>query len=139
MLIFILETRLLASRAVDLKEQLRYNSVHGVDSNGLSGGIWMIWDSLRISVDILPHGSHAIHSLVLRKLLCRIPQVKMEHVFRKANSIADHLLKLGLDVLPGIHFFDVAPPTCNLSIFSDLRSTSFPRICNSVGFQFHPP
>lgn len=64
MLIFIIETRLPAVMADDLKVELKYDSVHGVDSNGLSGGIWMIWDSTRISVDILPHGNQAIHVLV---------------------------------------------------------------------------
>lgn len=64
MLIFILETRLAASKAEDLKIRLRFDKVYGIDSNGLSGGIWMLWDSERISVDILPHGSQSIHALV---------------------------------------------------------------------------
>lgn len=63
-LIFILETRLPASRVEDLKTALRYDSAHGVDANGLSGGIWMIWDSLKVSVDILPHSNQAIHALI---------------------------------------------------------------------------
>lgn len=64
MIIFILETRLPASRIERLKSLLRLESSHGVDSIGLSGGIWMLWDAARISVDILPHGRQAIHALV---------------------------------------------------------------------------
>lgn len=64
MLIYILETRLPFSRIDNLKKKLKLYEVHGVDSNGLSGGIWMFWDSRRISVDILPHSHQAIHALV---------------------------------------------------------------------------
>lgn len=64
MLIFILETRLPAFKVEELRIQLQYDSVHGVDAQGLSGGIWMLCDSTKIVVDILPHNNQAIHAFV---------------------------------------------------------------------------
>lgn len=63
-MLFILQTRLPVSRMDKIKRMLEFDSAHRVDSNGLSGGIWMLWDSSRISVDILPHGTQGIHALV---------------------------------------------------------------------------
>lgn len=73
MLVFILETRLPAFKVEELKTLLDFDSVHGIDANGLSGGIWMLWDSLRISVDILPHGTQAIHAIVQEPLVPDYP------------------------------------------------------------------
>lgn len=46
------------------RTRLNYDSSYGIDSIGLSGGNWLIWDSNRISVDLLPHGQQALHLLV---------------------------------------------------------------------------
>lgn len=71
MVIFILETRIPASRIEATRKLLKYDSARGVDSNGLSGGIWLIWDSTRVTIDLLPYGNQAIHAFI--KELARAP------------------------------------------------------------------
>lgn len=65
--------------------------------------------------------------------------MRMEHVFREANVVADKLSKLGLDALPGLHVYDFAPPACNLPLSEDIQRTSFPRVRSSAGVHFYPP
>lgn len=64
LMMFILETRLPVTKMDEIKLLLKFYYAHGIDSNGLSGGIWMMWDSARISADIRPHGTQAIHAFV---------------------------------------------------------------------------
>lgn len=64
MLAFITETRVSAVRVEDIKTQLGFDRTAGIDSIGLSGGIWALWDSSRISVEVLPHGQQTLHMLV---------------------------------------------------------------------------
>lgn len=64
MMLYLLETRLPGHRVEEIKTWLGYDGVHTIDSVGLSGGIWMLWDKAVISVDIMPHGNQAIHALV---------------------------------------------------------------------------
>lgn len=64
MMVILLETKLPANEGSHMAEFLGFDSNDGVDANGLSGGIWMLWDSIRISVDILPHSKQAIHAFV---------------------------------------------------------------------------
>lgn len=64
MLIFITETRVPTDRADSIWEDLKFDSATGIDAIGLSGGIWVLWDSARIYVEIPPHGQQALHLLV---------------------------------------------------------------------------
>lgn len=64
MLVFILETRVSTAKVEQAKIRLGFDGAHGIDAVGLSGGIWMFWDTARISVDILPHGNQALHAFV---------------------------------------------------------------------------
>lgn len=63
-IIFLLETRLPASRREEIKDLIKYNSSQGIDAHGFSGGIWFLWDSTRVSVDLLPSGGQAFHAMI---------------------------------------------------------------------------
>lgn len=62
MMVIILETRVSTSGMDECKRYLNFDSAFGIDSVGLSGGLWM--KSNLISVDILPNGFQAIHAIV---------------------------------------------------------------------------
>lgn len=64
MLVFITETKQPTCKVDDLRTSLKFDSSTGIDSVSLSGGIWVMWDSTRINVDILPHGQQTLHLLV---------------------------------------------------------------------------
>lgn len=49
MLVFITETKQPVSGAINLRTRLNFDSSDGIDSIGLSGGIWAMWDSNRAS------------------------------------------------------------------------------------------
>lgn len=64
MLVFITETRLPASQVESIRTLLHFDSANGIDVVGLSGGIWALWDSNRLEVDILPHGRQTLHLIL---------------------------------------------------------------------------
>lgn len=64
MLVFITETKLPAYKVEPLRVQLRFDSADGIDALGLSGGIWVLWDSNRLDVQVLPHGQQALHLIL---------------------------------------------------------------------------
>lgn len=63
-MVFLLETRVLATRIEILKRELKFDSTYGIDARGLSGAIWLLWDSQKIQVEILPHDFQALHAIV---------------------------------------------------------------------------
>lgn len=63
-MVFLLETRLPSLRIDGMKTALKFNSAYGTDAIDFSGEIWLLWDSARIRVDILPHDFQALHAIV---------------------------------------------------------------------------
>lgn len=63
-MVFVLETRLPAACINTLKQNLKFDLAYGIDALGYSGGIWLLWESQRIQVDILPHDFLALHAIV---------------------------------------------------------------------------
>ncbi|GLT69081.1 hypothetical protein SLA2020_412600 [Shorea laevis] len=60
----IMETKLAGDRAVEVARSLGLPKWELVDADGYVGGIWVLWDDSRFSVDILSKGSQVIHALV---------------------------------------------------------------------------
>ncbi|GKU87915.1 hypothetical protein SLEP1_g2242 [Rubroshorea leprosula] len=51
-------------QAVEVAQSLGYPKWEIVDADGFAGGIWLLWDDTRFTIDILNKGSQAIHGLV---------------------------------------------------------------------------
>ncbi|OMO90214.1 Endonuclease/exonuclease/phosphatase [Corchorus olitorius] len=64
MFFLILETRISGISASNVANSLGFDFVHIVDSNGLSGGLWLLSKSQEVTVAILPHSDQAIHAMV---------------------------------------------------------------------------
>ncbi|GLT52768.1 hypothetical protein SLA2020_260880 [Shorea laevis] len=60
----IMETKLAGNRAAEVAQSLEYPKWEIVDADGFAGGIWLLWDDSRFTIDILNKGSQVIHSLV---------------------------------------------------------------------------
>ncbi|GLT58776.1 hypothetical protein SLA2020_316440 [Shorea laevis] len=60
----IMETKLAGERATEVARSLGLPKWELVDADGYAGGIWLLWDDSRFSVDILTKGSQVIHALV---------------------------------------------------------------------------
>lgn len=43
---------------------IKYDSAKGIDAYGFFGGIWLLWDSNRVTVDLLPSGGQAFHAFI---------------------------------------------------------------------------
>ncbi|GLT78299.1 hypothetical protein SLA2020_498390 [Shorea laevis] len=63
-ILVIMETKLVGEKAKEAVEALRFPKKVIVDSDGLVGGIWLLWDDMKYTVDILNAGSQVIHANV---------------------------------------------------------------------------
>ncbi|GLT67469.1 hypothetical protein SLA2020_397770 [Shorea laevis] len=59
-----METKLAGDRAAEVARSLGLPKWVLVDADGYAGGIWVLWDDSRFSVDILSKGPQVIHALV---------------------------------------------------------------------------
>ncbi|GKV17362.1 hypothetical protein SLEP1_g27876 [Rubroshorea leprosula] len=63
-ILVIMETKLAGERAKKAAEALRFPKKVIVDSDGFAGGIWLLWDDTKYTIDILNVGPQAIHASV---------------------------------------------------------------------------
>ncbi|GLT69032.1 hypothetical protein SLA2020_412150 [Shorea laevis] len=63
-MMLILETKLTTQDARDQAASLGFPKSCIVDSKGLRGGLWLLWDDSMVNVDVVSHGSQAIHAVV---------------------------------------------------------------------------
>lgn len=63
-LMVIIETRLFGARANEIIEGLPFDGVAVVDIIGFVGGIWMLWRSDLVQVDVLATMEQEIHALI---------------------------------------------------------------------------
>ena len=64
-----------------------------------------------------------------RKLLLRLPQVKLSHCFREANFYADALAKLGLASADLSLVFVSPPPVILQHLYDDMMGVFCARLC----------
>ena len=63
-IVVLMETRISGQRAVDVSIALGFDCVIRSDAEGFSGGIWLLWDSGLVTLDILQVNNQAIHATV---------------------------------------------------------------------------
>ncbi|GLT46247.1 hypothetical protein SLA2020_200180 [Shorea laevis] len=62
-MMLIMETKISGDRAKAIASNL-YPNFHVVDADGFAGGLWLLRDASRISVDIIADSGQAIHAIV---------------------------------------------------------------------------
>ncbi|GKV05169.1 hypothetical protein SLEP1_g17209 [Rubroshorea leprosula] len=60
----LLETKVAGSRAMEIAQGLGMPRCEIMDANGLVGGIWVLWDDMQVTIDILNKGAQVIHAMV---------------------------------------------------------------------------
>jgi hypothetical protein len=63
-IVVLVETRISGQRAVEVSTALGFDRVIRSDAEGFSGGIWLLWDSGSVTLDILHVNNQAIHATV---------------------------------------------------------------------------
>uniref|UniRef100_A0A2N9EFE1 Reverse transcriptase domain-containing protein n=1 Tax=Fagus sylvatica TaxID=28930 RepID=A0A2N9EFE1_FAGSY len=66
-IVVLVETRISGQRAVEVSTALGFDRVIRSDAEGFSGGIWLLWDSGSVTLDILHVNNQAIHATVQRQ------------------------------------------------------------------------
>lgn len=72
--------------------------------------------------------SYHLFSLVMscRSIISCDWVVKLEHIFREGNKVADTLANLGVGLSPTVTFFEQPPPYVIDIVFDDCMGISFP-------------
>ena len=60
----IVEPRVSGVKADKIVEQLNFESSCRVEAQGMSGGIWVLWNNSKVHVKILNSSRHFIHGIV---------------------------------------------------------------------------
>ena len=63
-LMVITETRLSSARADEIIKALPFNGYAVADTIGFAGGIWMLWRSDLVHVDVLAATEQEIHAMI---------------------------------------------------------------------------
>jgi exonuclease III len=63
-IVVLVETRISGQRAVEVSTALGFDRVIRSDAEGFSGGIWLLWDSGSVTLDVLHVNNQAIHATV---------------------------------------------------------------------------
>ena len=64
MLMVINETRMSEARAVEMIESLPFDGSVVVDTIGFAGGIWLLWRTDLVHVDVLATTEQEIHAII---------------------------------------------------------------------------
>lgn len=62
--VFLLETRVAQEQAYNIAPFLGFSRYHLAPTDGMDGGIWLLWNEENIDVDILEFDDQYIHALV---------------------------------------------------------------------------
>ena len=60
----VVEPRVIGVRVDKIVEKLKFKSQFRVEAQGISGGIWLLWNHSRININILDSSMHFIHGIV---------------------------------------------------------------------------
>ncbi|GLT80975.1 hypothetical protein SLA2020_523840 [Shorea laevis] len=63
-MLLILETKISGQNAQEVADSLGFPKSCIVNSDGLAGGLWLLWDDSRLSVDVLSTSNQAIHAVI---------------------------------------------------------------------------
>ncbi|GLU06569.1 hypothetical protein SLE2022_235930 [Rubroshorea leprosula] len=63
-MLLILETKISGQNAREVADSLGFPKSCIVNSDGLVGGLWLLWDDSRLTVDILSTSNQAIHAVI---------------------------------------------------------------------------
>ncbi|GLT87033.1 hypothetical protein SLE2022_051370 [Rubroshorea leprosula] len=63
-MLLILETKISGQNAREVADSLGFPKSCIVNSDGLAGGLWLLWDDSRLTVDILSTSNQAIHAVI---------------------------------------------------------------------------
>ncbi|CAA7018667.1 unnamed protein product [Microthlaspi erraticum] len=110
---------------------------------GVYYGLVMAWEKkitkLEVEVDselvvgILKQGIAASHPLSFLARMChgfllKDWEVRISHVFREANRVADGLANLAFTLSLGFHLFDVVPSSLESLLWEDEIGVTYPRL-----------
>ena len=60
---FLCETKVNANRSMNILPKLQFNCYEFIDPIGLSGGLWLCWNSNVINLDIILKNDRMIHCI----------------------------------------------------------------------------
>ncbi|GKV49249.1 hypothetical protein SLEP1_g56010 [Rubroshorea leprosula] len=63
-IMLILETKISEDHAIAKARALGFPHFHCVDSDGLAGGLWILWNDSKVTLDIVSTNAQAIHAIV---------------------------------------------------------------------------
>ncbi|GKU97282.1 hypothetical protein SLEP1_g10449 [Rubroshorea leprosula] len=63
-MLLILETKIYGQNAQEVADSLGFPNSCVVNSDGLTGGLWLLWDDSRLTVDILSTSNQATHAVI---------------------------------------------------------------------------
>ncbi|GKV02365.1 hypothetical protein SLEP1_g14812 [Rubroshorea leprosula] len=63
-IMLILETKISGDQAIAKARALDFPHFHCVDSDGLAGGLWILWNDSKVTLDIVSTNAQAIHATV---------------------------------------------------------------------------
>lgn len=59
-----LETRVPSSQAQDILAKTLLTKIKAVEAAGYAGGIWLLWDSTEVNVEVISHHDQILNSLI---------------------------------------------------------------------------
>ncbi|CAI0459079.1 unnamed protein product [Linum tenue] len=77
------------------------------------------------------HHQHRTMITAARRLLELNWEVRIKHVFRESNFVADYMASIGHSMPVGVHMFDVPSPMMNYWLYYDLVGVQTPRLINN--------
>ncbi|GKV28437.1 hypothetical protein SLEP1_g37496 [Rubroshorea leprosula] len=89
-MLLILETKISCPDAQEVANSLGFPKSCIVNSYGLAGGLWLLWDDSRLSVDILSANNQAIHAVIQGPWM----------IIGDFNDVVDQSEKFGKNEIP---------------------------------------
>ncbi|CAL8168851.1 unnamed protein product [Prunus armeniaca] len=63
-ILFICEPRISGGKAIDVVKSLGFSNYEIVDANGFSGGLWLLWNASKVTIDIVGTSAQSISACV---------------------------------------------------------------------------
>lgn len=96
--------------------------------------LWIESDSM-VAVSLVNNGCQENHPyapiiFAIKELMRRSWVVRLTHVLREGNRLADSLANLAHSKDLGLHWLESPPLECREVLFQDLTGVSFSRLCS---------
>lgn len=102
-ILVILEPKISGTHAEHVINQVGLSHHFQVDPNGMSGGIWVLWEDHRCNLDIVHITEQCNHACLAKPWA-----VHVEHIWREANNCADMLAKRGASQFERVIIYDTS-------------------------------